>query len=346
MAAVASPAGDPDGRHRARRDRPDPARHADPRLLDALDGGARQGGDRQHAGCGDGRRGRLFRVRVRVLHGPRLHHERAREARPRHRGRAADAVPRLHRPEHLHPVRRRRRRGRAVGVGRAGRRPRDRADDRAAGRLHDLAAGRRGEEPAVGRDDRARRALHPDGGQGDLPVRDADARVDRARSDRAGRASSRPTSTCSSRTRPTSGSSRPSPRASTCRWTGCSSTSTSTATRRRRRCRSRSPRPSTRAGSRSATGSSSWRSGPGFTSRRGRHRVDRRPGARDRRRRGRQPRGRPACGCRSTGIRSTRSRDALAALMAQPGHGRRAARRRRARANPEHAVRATEEVHA
>ena len=35
--------------------------------------------------------------------------------------------------------------------------------------------------PPVGRDDRPRRALHPDGGQGDLPVRDADARVDGAR---------------------------------------------------------------------------------------------------------------------------------------------------------------------
>ena len=41
--------------------------------------------------------------------------------------------------------------------------------------------GRRGQEPAVGRDHRARRALHPDGGQGDLPVRDADARLDRPR---------------------------------------------------------------------------------------------------------------------------------------------------------------------
>ena len=65
--------------------------------------------------------------------------------------------------------------------------------------------------------------------------------------------SSRPTSTCSSRTRRTSGSSRRSPRASTCRWTRCSSTSTSTGTRRRRRSRSPWPRRSTRAASRSAT---------------------------------------------------------------------------------------------
>ena len=45
--------------------------------------------------------------------------------------------------------------------------------------------GRWREEPAVGRDHRPRRALHPDGGQGDLPVRDADAGVDRARGDPA-----------------------------------------------------------------------------------------------------------------------------------------------------------------
>ena len=46
------------------------------------------------------------------------------QARPRHRRGAADPVPRLHRPQHLHPVRRRGRGGRPVGVGRAGRRPR------------------------------------------------------------------------------------------------------------------------------------------------------------------------------------------------------------------------------
>ena len=161
-------------------------------------------------------------LRLRVRHGPGLDHERAREARPRDRRGAADPLPRLHRPEHLHPVRRRRRRGRPVGLGRARRRPRHRADDRAAGRLHDLAARRRREEPAVGRDDRPRRALHPDGGQGDLPVRDA-RRWRRPRSrPSSSPASSRTTSACSSRTRPTSGSSRRSRRASTCRWTGCS----------------------------------------------------------------------------------------------------------------------------
>ncbi len=63
-------------------------------------------------------------------------------ARPGHRGRAAHPVPRLHRPEHLHPVRRRSRGGRPVRVRRARRRSRHRADDRAPGRLHDLAARR------------------------------------------------------------------------------------------------------------------------------------------------------------------------------------------------------------
>ena len=43
-----------------------------------------------------------------------------------------------------------------------------------AGRLHDLAARRRVEGAAVGRHDRPRRALRPDGRQGDVPVRDED----------------------------------------------------------------------------------------------------------------------------------------------------------------------------
>ena len=38
------------------------------------------------------------------------------QARPRHRRGAAHPVPRLHRPEHLHPVRRRGGRGRPVGA--------------------------------------------------------------------------------------------------------------------------------------------------------------------------------------------------------------------------------------
>ena len=184
------------------------------------------------------------------------------EARPRDRRGAAHPVPRLHRPEHLHPVRRRGRGGGAVGVGRARRAGRHGDDHRAAGRVHDLAARRRVEEPAVAGDDRPRRAQDPDGGQGDVPVRDADPRLDGPGRGREGRLAARTTSTSSSRTRPTSGSSRPWPRAWTCRWTGCTSTSTSTATPRPRPCRSPSPRPSTRAGSRSATRSCSSRSGP------------------------------------------------------------------------------------
>ena len=112
-----------------------------------------------------------------------------------------------------------------LGCGRSGRRPRHRAHDRAAGCLHDLAASRRGQEPIVVGDSRTRRALRPDGGPGDLQVRHADARLDRAGPIR--HAGLDPSDIDrSSRTRPTSGSSRPSPRASTCRWIGCSSTST------------------------------------------------------------------------------------------------------------------------
>ena len=176
---------------------------------------------------------------------------------------------------------------------------RHRDDDRAAGRLHDLAAGRRREEPAVGRDDRPRRALRPDGGQGDLPVRDQDAGDDGARVDpqRPGLAAVA-TSTCSSRTRPTSGSSRPSPRASTCRWTRCSSTSTSTATPRPRPCRSPWPRRSTSGRIKVGDNGRHRRLRRRLHVRRGDDRVDRRSGPRRRRRRRRATRGRqrPAAG--------------------------------------------------
>ena len=168
------PAGHPDGRHRPRRHRPHPAGDAHARLLDAVDRGARQGSDRQQAGGGDGRRRGLLGLRLRVRHRAGVHHERDRPARPGDRRGAADPVPRLHGPQHLHPVRRWRRSGGAVGQRRAGWRARHRAHDGAPGRLHDLAAGRRCQEPAVGRDDRPRRALHPDGGQGDVPLRDQD----------------------------------------------------------------------------------------------------------------------------------------------------------------------------
>ena len=333
MAAVAGDARDPHGRDRARRDRPDPARDAHARLLDALDRGPGQGGDRQHAGGGDGRRGRLLGLRLRLRHGPRLHHQRDGQARAGHRRRAADPLPRLHRPQHLHPVRRRRRRGRAVRLGRARRGTRHRDDHRAAGRVHDLAARRRGEEPAIGRDHRPRRALRPDGGQGDLPVRDPDAGHHGADRDPEGRARARPTSTCSSRTRPTSGSSRRSPRASTCRWSGCSSTSTSTATRRPRPCRSPWPRRSTRAGSRSATGSSS--SPSGRASRRAPSTIEWTADP------ARGIAGDAAVDPADITVRLPVDWDsvdpipeALAELMRQPGPGRRPARRRRARASP------------
>ena len=159
------------------------------------------------------RDGGLLGLRVRLCHGERVHHGGPGEARPGHRRRAADPVPRLHGPQHLHPVRRRRGRRRAVGVRRADRPRRDRAHHGAAGRLHDLAARGRLQEPAVARDHRPRRAQDPDGGTRDLPVRDPDARVDGARRRRQGRDRGRPTSTCSSRTRRTSGSSRRWPRA-------------------------------------------------------------------------------------------------------------------------------------
>ena len=75
---------------------------------------------------------------------------------------------------------------------------------------------------ALGRDHRARRALHPDGGSRDLPLRHEDDGHDRPGVDPQGRPRARRTSTCSSRTRPTSASSRRSRRAWTCRWSGCS----------------------------------------------------------------------------------------------------------------------------
>ena len=100
------------------------------------------------------RDGRVQRVRVRLRHRPGLHPGRAGEARPRRRVGAPDPVPRLHGPEHLHPLRRRGGRGRPVGERRARRRARGRDDHGAAGRVHDLAAGRRVEGAAVGRHDR------------------------------------------------------------------------------------------------------------------------------------------------------------------------------------------------
>ncbi len=62
------------------------------------------------------RHGRLLRLRVRVRHGQRLHRRRDGEARAGHRRGAADPVPRLLGPGHLHPVRRRGRGRGAVGL--------------------------------------------------------------------------------------------------------------------------------------------------------------------------------------------------------------------------------------
>jgi hypothetical protein len=63
-----------------------------------------QGSDRQQAGGRDGRRRGLFGLRLRVRDSAGVHHERHRQARARDRRGAADAVPRLHGPQHLHPV--------------------------------------------------------------------------------------------------------------------------------------------------------------------------------------------------------------------------------------------------
>ena len=191
MGAVAGLRAIRTGRPRAGRHRRDHPRDPHARLLDAVDRGAGQGGHRQHARR---RRSTSWPPAPASSTATRrrgLHHRRAGEARAGHRRRAADPVPRLHGPQHLHPVRRRGRGGRAVGVGRADGPGRHRAHHRAAGRVHDLAARGRRQEPAVDRDDHPRRAQDPDGGQRDLPLRDPDARLDRARGRRQGRARAR-----------------------------------------------------------------------------------------------------------------------------------------------------------
>ena len=176
-------------RPRARRHRRDHRRDPDARLPDARDRGPREGGDRQPD-------------RGRVRPGRRLLRVRVRRTRPRTPtsapgwratscvvgaelltrfldfsdrstcilfGDGAGAVVLSASDEE--------------GGGLAG----ARADDRPGRRLHDLAAVGRLEEPADEGDDAARRALHPDGGPRDLPLRDPHARRVRARGDREGR---------------------------------------------------------------------------------------------------------------------------------------------------------------
>ena len=81
--------GDPHGRHRPGRRRPDPARDPHAGLLDAVDGRAGEGGHRQHEGCRVRRHGRLLGLRVRVFDGAGVHQRGPRGARRRHRCGAA-----------------------------------------------------------------------------------------------------------------------------------------------------------------------------------------------------------------------------------------------------------------
>ena len=137
-----------------------------------------------------------------------------------HRRRAADPLPRLHRPQHLHPVRRRRRRRRAVRLRRGGRRHgRPGADHRPGRRLHDLAP--------VGRLASARRPPETLA-RGEHYVRMEGRETYRyatktlasigAEGHRAGRLDSPTRSTSSSPTRPTCASSSRWPRAWACPW--------------------------------------------------------------------------------------------------------------------------------
>ena len=152
-------------------------------------------------------------------------------ARPGHRGRDVLAHPELGGPQHRRPVRRRRGRGHC----RAGVRGRVPRRHPGRGRQRRAAAQRR----------RRRLAPAPDAGlpgrprQHRLPERPGSVQVRRAdhgRGRRAGREVARPddrtTWTCSSRTRPTSASSRKPPSGWACRWRKSSSTWTATATRR------------------------------------------------------------------------------------------------------------------
>ncbi len=143
MAAVAGLAGDrnrgtPAGRHRSHH-----RRHAHSGLPDAVDGRPGQGGDRKQAGRRDGPGRGMLRFRVRLRDRARLHRQRHGPPRSGHRGRDAEPLHGLHRPKHLHPVRRWRRGGGPLRLGRARRHDGHRTHDRAVRGVPDLAAGRR-----------------------------------------------------------------------------------------------------------------------------------------------------------------------------------------------------------
>ena len=252
--------------------------------------------------------------------------------RPRHRRRAADPLPRLHRPEHLHPLRRRRRGGRRC------RRPTSPAaplgieltTEPQGAYMIWLPAGGAKSPPSAETIARGEHFIRMEGKE-TYRFATKTLAIDGAGGDRAGRPPAPTTSTCSSRTRPTSGSSRPWRRASACRWTGCSSTSTATATRRRRRCRSPSPRRSTGPGQGRRPDRHRRLRGR-LHLRRGDDRVDGRPGPR-RPRRGDPARGhpRPAAGRLGLG----RPDPAGARRDPRPARaGRRPSRRRPRRRRP------------
>ena len=125
---------------------------------------------------------------------------------------------RLHRSDDVRAVRRRRGRGGAVaGRGRGAAHHRLRARDRRQRRPGAVHAGRRQPDAGVARDRRPAAALREAGRPGGVQVRRPQERGDLPPACSSATASSRRSSTCSSRTRPTAGSSPPRPSASGCR---------------------------------------------------------------------------------------------------------------------------------
>ncbi len=146
------------GRPRARRHRPHPGGDADARLLDALD---RRRWSRRPSATPRAAAMDVMAACSGFVYAYAMADAYIRSGMYRNalvcRRRAAHALPRLHRPQHLHPLRRWRRRRRRVGLGRGGRRHgRPGADDRPRRRLHDLAAiGRLAQPGQPGDDPRA-----------------------------------------------------------------------------------------------------------------------------------------------------------------------------------------------